>query len=186
MTAELKPVPDVAAPGLRVLFCGINPGLLSAQVGHHFAHPANRFWRVLHLSGFTERVLRPHEQAALLEAGLGITNLVSRPTAKASELTTAELREGRHHLEELVAEVRPRVVAHLGMGSYRSAYARPKAAIGRQQETMCSGETLVWLLPNPSGLQARYQLDELVSLFAQLQEAALTSPADGLGTDGGQ
>jgi TDG/mug DNA glycosylase family protein len=160
-------VPDVVGPGLRVLFCGINPGLRSAAEGRHFARPGNRFWKVLHLAGFTDRVLLPAEQWDLVPLGLGITNLVDRPTAAAAELTSAELRDGGARLAAKVATLRPQALAVVGMQAYRTAFALPKADAGRQPDPI--GGASVWVLPNTSGLQARYQLDDLVAMFAEVR-----------------
>src|SRR5437870_3143139 len=143
-------VPDVVRPGLAVLFCGINPGLYSGAVGHHFARPGNRFWKALEGSGFTDRVLSPFEERELLDRGLGITNLVERATAGAGELTAAELREGAAHLERKIRRFRPRFVAFLGLSAYRTGFQRDAAVPGPQEETL--GGSQVWLLPNPSGL----------------------------------
>ncbi|WP_329580975.1 G/U mismatch-specific DNA glycosylase [Kitasatospora sp. NBC_01250] len=162
-------IPDVSAPGLRVLFCGINPGLWSGATGHHFARPGNRFWPSLYRSGFTSRQLRPDEQGELLELGLGITNVVARASAKADELTRAELKEGGAALVERVTRLRPRVLAVLGIGAYRTAFGHPRASIGPQAEGV--GETEVWVLPNPSGLNAHYSLDALAAEFRKLREA---------------
>jgi len=167
-----KTVPDVIAPGLRVLFCGINPGLYSAATGHHFARPGNRFWPVLHQAGFTERVLLPREQYALLESGYGITNVVARATAGAAELSAAELRAGRRRLARKVQRYRPRCLAVLGVQAYRIAFGRPDANVGRQDETL-DGVTL-WVLPNPSGLNAHYQVNDLARLFGALKDATGT------------
>jgi len=161
------PVPDILGPGLSVLFCGINPGLKSAELGQHFARPGNRFWKALHLSGFTDRQLVPSEQDLLPSYGLGITNLVHRASAAASELTNDELRRGAVDLEAVVARGRPRVLAVVGVQAYRTAFRRPKAGIGLQEETVAG--VPVWVLPNTSGLQARYQLPELVELFGELR-----------------
>jgi TDG/mug DNA glycosylase family protein len=160
-------VPDVVGPGLRVLFCGINPGLRSAAEGRHFARPGNRFWKVLHLAGFTDRVLLPAEQWDLVPLGIGITNVVDRPTAAAAELTSAELRDGGAHLAEKVALLRPEALAVAGMQAYRTAFGHPRAEAGRQPEPI--GGAAVWVLPNTSGLQARYQLDDLVAMFAEVR-----------------
>ena len=173
LAAEGRTVPDVISPGLRVLFCGINPGLYTAAVGHHFAWPGNRFWKLLHEAGFTDRLLSPFEEAALLERGIGITNLVGRATANAAELTGSELRRGARLLEDKVSTMHPRIVAMLGMQAFRTAYRRPSAGIGLQPQAMA--EARVWLLPNPSGLQARYQLPELTMFFEELRAAL---PAD--------
>jgi double-stranded uracil-DNA glycosylase len=164
-----RTVPDLVAPGLRVLWCGINPSLYSAAVGAHFARPGNRFWKVLHQSGFTHRLLDPAEQRLLLEAGLGVTNLVARATASASELTAEELREGAARLERRVRRWKPAAVAFLGLLAYRRAWERPNAAIGPQPQKLAGAG--VWVLPNPSGLQARYQLPEMVRQWASFREA---------------
>jgi TDG/mug DNA glycosylase family protein len=165
-----KTVPDVIAPGLRVLFCGINPGLYTAAVGHHFARPGNRFWPALHASGFTARLLSPFEERALLELGLGITNVVSRTTASAAELTPADFIKGGRLLRNKVRRYRPKVVAILGVGAYRAAFGQPKAIIGEQEERIAGAR--VWVLPNPSGLNANYQLPDLERLFRALRLAA--------------
>jgi TDG/mug DNA glycosylase family protein len=162
-------VPDVLAPNLRVLFCGINPGLWSAAVGHHFARPGNRFWKALHLAGFTPRQLAPDDEAELLRLGLGITNLVDRATAGAAALTPEELRAGVERLTAKVASARPEVVAVLGVGAYRTAFARPKATIGPQPDLI--GGARSWVLPNPSGLNAHYQLPALAEAFAALRHS---------------
>ncbi len=165
-----KSVPDVIAPGLRVLFCGINPGLYTAAVGHHFARPGNRFWPALHASGFTGRLLSPFEERELLELGFGITNVVSRATAAASDLSKADFIEGGHKLAAKVARYRPRIVAILGVGAYRQAFGQPKATVGEQGERIHRAR--VWVLPNPSGLNANYQLPDLVRLFVELRKAS--------------
>ena len=157
---------DLVGPDLRVLFCGINPGTLSGQLGLHFARPGNRFWKLLCAGGFTQSVLLPAEQHILPRLGIGITNLVGRVTAGASELSVAELREGATQLEAKSEMLRPRCVAVLGLQAYRTAFRRPKAVIGAQPELL--GGALVWLLPNPSGLQARYQLPEMNEMFKSL------------------
>ena len=157
---------DLVAPHLRVLFVGINPGNLSAELGLHFARPGNRFWKLLAAGGFTDKVLPPAEQHLLPGLGVGITNLVGRATAAASALRTAELREGATTLEAKVEGLEPRCVAVLGMQAYRTAFRRPHAVIGRQPERL--GDALLWLLPNPSGLQARYSLSEMSDMFKAL------------------
>jgi TDG/mug DNA glycosylase family protein len=162
-------IPDVLAPDLRVLFCGINPGLWSGATGHHFARPGNRFWPALHRSGFTPRQYRPDEQDELLALGLGITNVAPRATARADELTPEELRAGGAALTERVARYRPRVLAVLGLGAYRTAFGRPRTAVGPQPDRL--GATEVWVLPNPSGLNAHYSLDALAAEFRTLREA---------------
>jgi double-stranded uracil-DNA glycosylase len=167
--ARHKTVPDVIAPNLRVLFCGINPGLYTAAVGHHFARPGNRFWPTLHRAGFTRRLLRPEEERELLADGYGITNVVDRATAAADELTEEEYVEGGRRLEAKVRRYKPHVLAVLGVGAYRTAFARRGAAVGRQDETV--GGAAVWVLPNPSGLNAHYQLNGLIEVFTKLRRA---------------
>jgi len=167
LAAAGKTVPDVIAPGLQVLFCGINPGLYSGAVGHHFARPGNRFWPVLHAAGFTDRVLSPFEERQLLAGGYGITNLVSRTTAGADELLLEELSQGGRKLQRKVRRYRPRYIAILGIGAYRRAFRRPRAVSGRQVETIDG--TLLWVLPNPSGLNAHYQLKDLAEVFGALR-----------------
>jgi double-stranded uracil-DNA glycosylase len=162
-------VPDVLRPGLRVLFCGINPGLWSAAVGHHFARPGNRFWKALHLGGLTPRRLGPDEEDELLALGLGITNLVERATAGAADLGPGELRAGGARLAAKAAAARPRMVAVLGVGAYRTAFARPKASVGPLPDPV--GGAAAWLLPNPSGLNAHYQLPDLAEAFAALRRS---------------
>jgi TDG/mug DNA glycosylase family protein len=152
-----------------VLFVGINPGLYSGAVGHHFARPGNRFWKALAGSGFTQRVLSPFEEPELLDSGLGITNLVDRATASAGELTPAEIRRGARALERKVRRLNPGIVAFLGLGAYRTAFDRPLAVPGPQPERL--GSSAVWLLPNPSGLNAHHQLEGLTRAFAQLGRA---------------
>jgi TDG/mug DNA glycosylase family protein len=167
--AEGRPVPDVLVSGLRVLFCGINPGLWSAAVGHHFARPGNRFWKALYQGGLTPRLLAPDEEDELLALGLGITNLVERATAGAAELGAGELRAGGSRLAAKAAATRPRVVAVLGVGAYRTAFDRPKAAVGPQPDPIAGSRA--WLLPNPSGLNAHYQLPDLAETFAELRRS---------------
>lgn len=171
MAAYGKGVGDVIAPGLKVLFCGINPGLYSAAIGHHFGRPGNRFWKALWKGGFTPRLLSPFEERELLALGWGITNLVARATALASELSPAELVAGRATLEDKVRRYRPGCVAVLGLGAYRTAFAAPRAGIGLQEPTLAGSR--VWVLPNPSGLNGHYQLDTLAGLFAELRQADL-------------
>jgi TDG/mug DNA glycosylase family protein len=165
-----KVLPDLIRPGLDVLFCGINPGLVSAATGHHFARPGNRFWPALHLAGFTPRQFRPDEQAELLNLGLGITNVVDRASARADELTRAELAAGGEQLVKKVVTYEPRWLAVVGVTAYRDAFGERKAAIGRQERLI--GSTRVWILPNPSGLNAHYTLPKLAAAFAELNAAA--------------
>lgn len=163
-----RSIPDVIAPGLRALFVGINPGLYSGATGRHFARPGNRFWPTIHRAGFTPRQLAPDEPDVLLELGIGITNIVNRTTATAAELSRDELIAGGARLRETVERYRPEVVAVLGVTAYRTAFDRPGAAVGRQDERI--GDAELWVLPNPSGLNAHYQLPELVRLFEQFRE----------------
>lgn len=164
-----KLVPDIIAPDLRVLFCGINPSLYSAAVQHHFARPGNRFWKTLYAAGFTDRVLSPTEDQALLEFGYGVTNLVERATARADQLASAELLAGHQALMAKVQHYRPQCLAILGVSAYRTAFRQPKATIGRQAEPF--QDALLWILPNPSGLNAHYQLPDLQQVYQQLQVA---------------
>ena len=163
-------MPDVIAPRLRVLFCGINPGLYTAAVGHHFARPGNRFWPALYAAEFTGQLVSPFDERELLQIGYGITNVVMRATATADQLTREELRAGGKRLVAKVRRYEPAFLAVLGLGAYRAAWERPKALIGRQEETI--GETVVWVLPNPSGLNAHYQAKDLARLFGELRIAA--------------
>lgn len=163
-----KTVQDVIAPGLRLWFIGINPGLYTAAIGHHFGRPGNRFWPVLYLSGFTERLLSPYEERVLLDYGYGITNLVSRATKSADELSPEELIQGGQQLEAKISSYHTGYVAILGVGAYRSAFGMPKAVIGEQPKTL--GGAKCWVLPNPSGLNAHYDLEGLAHLFRELRE----------------
>ncbi|MET8149041.1 G/U mismatch-specific DNA glycosylase [Actinoplanes sp. NPDC049668] len=165
-----RTIPDLVGPDLRVLFSGINPSLYSAATGHHFARPGNRFWPALHRSGFTGRLLHPSEQWSLPAEGLGITNVVARATARADELSPAELVAGGKLLADLVARWRPRYLAVLGVTAYRAAFARPKARMGPQDEPIAG--VPVWVLPNPSGLNASWQIDRLAEEFGRLRAAA--------------
>jgi double-stranded uracil-DNA glycosylase len=167
--AHGKTVPDVLAPELSVLFCGINPSLYSAATGHHFARPGNRFWPALHRSGFTRRQLRPEEQEELLTYGLGVTNIVARASARADELTRAELRAGARALTARVARYTPAVVAVAGISAYRFAFDRPAAVLGEQAERIADAR--LWVLPNPSGLNAHYQIAGLAKVFGELRAA---------------
>jgi TDG/mug DNA glycosylase family protein len=171
-----KPLPDVVAPGLDVLFCGINPSLVSAARGHHFARPGNRFWPALHLAGLTPRRLDPEEDRELLHYGLGVTNLVDRPTRTAAELDADELRAGAAALEGLVARYRPAAVAVLGISAWRLAFG-PADGIGPQGRRIVG--TAAWVLPNPSGLNAHYQLPQLARCYAQLRPAGPAIDAPG-------
>lgn len=163
-------MPDVTADGLRVLFCGINPGLMTAASGHHFARPGNRFWPVLHLSGFTPRLLKPSEQGELPSYGLGITNVVARATARADELTAQEYVEGGRLLTAKVERLRPRWLAVVGVTAYRAAFGDRKAAVGPQERTI--GVSRVWVLPNPSGLNAHWTATTMAEEFGRLRVAA--------------
>jgi double-stranded uracil-DNA glycosylase len=166
-------IPDVlpaAGEPFRVLFCGINPGLYSAATGWHFARPGNRFWPVLHQSGFTPRQLKPSEQDELARYGLGITNIAPRATAQAAELTAAELRDGAARLLALIDARRPRAIAIAGVTAYRTAFALPKAAIGPQPEPL--GTARLWILPNPSGLNASWTMPRIADAFRELRQTA--------------
>ena len=169
-TARDRLLPDLLGPGLRVVFCGINPGLWSAATGHHFARPGNRFWPALHASGFTPRQLHPSEQEALLPLGLGLTNVVPRASARADELSRAELVEGGRALRAKILEHRPRWLAVLGVTAYRSAFCHRTAQVGPQEETIA--QTRVWVLPNPSGLNAHWTPTALAGELARLRRAA--------------
>src|SRR2546423_1100930 len=158
---------DVLAPGLRIVFVGINPGLYTAATGHHFARPGNRFWPALHAAGFTSRLLHPSEQRELLTSGYGITNLVNRASATADELEPAEFVAGRRRLAAKIRKYRPQAVAFLGVGAFCHAFGLKAAKVGKQSERFEGAE--VWVLPNPSGLNANYQLPELVRLFKALR-----------------
>jgi len=171
-----RTIPDLVGPDLRVLFSGINPSLYSAATGHHFARPGNRFWPALHRSGFTPRLLHPSEQFELPSIGLGVTNVVARATTRADELSPAELVAGGALLAGLAAKWRPRYLAVLGVTAYRTAFGRRTAAIGPQAETV--GGVPVWVLPNPSGLNAHFQLDGLAAEFARLLSATVAGHDD--------
>jgi TDG/mug DNA glycosylase family protein len=163
-----KTLPDVIANGLDVLFCGINPGLYTAAVQQHFGRPGNRFWPTIHKAGFTPRLFHPSEQHGLLKHRCGITNVVARATTAAAELTPSELVEGSRMLDAKVRHYRPRVLAIVGIGAYRTGFNRPRARTGLQDETI--GDTRIWILPNPSGLNANYRPEELVTLYRELRQ----------------
>jgi len=168
--AHGRTVPDLIAPDLKVLFCGINPGLYSGATGLHFARPGNRFWPALYAAGFTSRLLHPNERDELLDSGYGITAMVRRATATAAELGDEEYRAGRIALEKKVRKYRPRWVAILGLGAYRVGFGEPRAKVGRQDELI--GGAGLWVLPNPSGLNANHQLPQLTEMFRELRIAA--------------
>ena len=169
-----RTITDVIAPGLDVVFCGINPSLYSGAVGHHFARPGNRFWPALHGAGFTDRLLSPFEDGTLPDSGLGVTNLVARATATAAEVSKEELRDGAAALGRKVRRYRPRAVAILGVSAYRDGWSRPDATVGPQDETL--EEVTLWVLPNPSGLNAHYQLPDLVRVFRELRTFVRARP----------
>ena len=162
-----RTVPDIVAPDLRVLFCGINPGLMSAATGHHFAKPGNRFWTTLYGAGFTPRLFRPDEEALLLTLGLGLTKFIHRATRAASELTDDEYVAGGRRITRMVQRYRPKVLASVGIDAHRRAFGQPKATVGLQAESI--GETALWVLPNPSGLNAHYKPQDFVRVFAELR-----------------
>jgi TDG/mug DNA glycosylase family protein len=166
--AEGKTVPDVIAADLKVLFCGINPGLYTAAIGHHFGRPGNRFWPALHAGGFSERLLSPFDERDLLPH-YGITNIVARASARADDLTEDELCEGARILQRKIGHYRPAFIAFLGITAYRTAFQRPKAVLGRQEEKL--GEAGIWVLPNPSGLNAHHSAADLARLFGELRQA---------------
>jgi TDG/mug DNA glycosylase family protein len=170
LAAANKTLSDLIAPGLKVLFCGINPGLYSAAIGHHFGRPGNRFWPTLHAAGFTPRLLDPRDERELLPLGFGITNVVRRASAAADELSEEEMIAGGKRLRAKVKRYAPRYLAVLGVGAYRVAFGKPKAVVGPQDEMI--GETKVWVLPNPSGLNAHYQAKALARVFRQLRDAS--------------
>ncbi len=169
LAAAGKTLPDVIAPGLDVLFCGINPGLYSSATGYHFARPGNRFWATLYRAGFTPRLLSPSEGREFPALGYGLTNLVERATARAHDLSADELEEGARHLKRKVRRYRPRFVAMLGVSAYRVAFARPKAMLGEQEEKLHTAR--LWVLPSPSGLNAYYQPGALARIYGELQRA---------------
>jgi TDG/mug DNA glycosylase family protein len=168
-----KTIEDVIGPDLDVLFVGINPGLWSGATGHHFARPGNRFWRAIHLAGLTPVLLSPDDQHELLDHGLGVINLVNRTTARADELADDELRAGVPPLVAKVERFRPRRVCFLGVSTYRVAFGKPKASLGRQPEAIGTSE--VWVLPNPSGLNAHYQLPDLARLYSSMNLRSASS-----------
>jgi len=170
-------IPDLVGPGLRILFCGINPGLRSAELGLHFGGRGNRFWKVLYGAGFTDRVFDPSEQARLPALGIGITNLVERATAAAAELGPEELQAGAAALEGRVRRLVPEWVAFVGIQAYRQGFGRRSAVVGRQPGRL--GPAGLWVLPNPSGLQAHYSLADMIEAFAGLRQAS------GMGRVGG-
>jgi TDG/mug DNA glycosylase family protein len=169
LAANGKFVPDLIAPNLKLLFVGINPGLYSAAVGHHFARPGNRFWPTLHAAGFTPRLLDPSEERELLKLGYGITNVVARASARADELSREELIAGGEVLRKKLRKFGPKAVAIVGAGAYRAGFNAPKAAIGLQPQPL-EGATL-WVLPNPSGLNANYQPADLKKIFTAVRQS---------------
>lgn len=168
LLAAGQTMPDILAPDLRVVFCGINPSVYSVVVGHHFARPGNRFWPTLHASGFTPRRFSPDEDAQLLELGLGITNVAEPSSVAAADLSNEQIKEGGRILRAKIEKFRPQVLAVLGIGAYRLAFDEPKATLGLQERTL--GDTRIWVLPNPSGLNAHYHPPQLAKLFTELRE----------------
>lgn len=173
--AHDKVIPDVIAPELHVLFCGINAGLYSAATGHHFARPGNRFWPTLYRAGFTPHLFSADEEQKLLALGYGITNIVSRATAAAAELNPAELQLGAQELIRKLEVYKPEVLAILGISAYRVAFNFPKATLGSQPHKI--GSTRVWVLPNPSGLNAHFPPIELARVFSAFRVAVSGYPA---------
>ncbi len=174
LAARDRRLPDLAGPGMRAVFCGINPSLYSAAVGHHFARPGNRFWPALARAGITDRVLKPSEQRELLDDGYGITNIVDRATARADELSTEELIAGAQNLERKIRRWKLAVLAVLGASAYRIGFGKARAQLGRQEHTV--GGAVVWVLPNPSGLNAHYQVPELARLYREMHEFVTRPP----------
>lgn len=166
--ASGKTVPDILVPGLKVIFCGINPGLYTALKGHHFARPGNRFWPTLYAAGFTPEKYQPHQEEELLQLGYGITNIVGRATANAAELSKTELIEGGIELVEKMILYQPQVLALLGLSAYRMAFGKPTAEIGLQEQTI--GQTRLWVLPNPSGLNAHFPPKKLALVYGELRK----------------
>ncbi|MEP0917791.1 G/U mismatch-specific DNA glycosylase [Leptolyngbya sp. DQ-M1] len=166
-------LPDIIAPNLKVLFSGINPSLYSAAVGHHFARPGNRFWKAIHLAGFTDRLLSPFEDRTMLDRGFGLTNLAARATARADELTNEDLAIGHQDLAEKLEQYQPKYLAVLGVSAYRTAFKQPKAQMGLQKELLHN--TTIWVLPNPSGLNAHYQIKDLAEVYGEFYEFATQS-----------
>jgi TDG/mug DNA glycosylase family protein len=175
LAAKDRTIPDLIARHLRVLFCGINPGLYSGATGHHFARPGNRFWPALYAGGFTPRMLSPWEKGELLRYGLGITNVVARTTATAAELSDDELQAGAKGLRRKVMRYKPKVLAVLGVGAYRTGFGCRTATVGVQKETI--GHTKIWILPNPSGLNAHFTPKALGALFKSLNESIPPQPS---------
>jgi len=174
LAARGKRVPDLVAPGLKILFVGINPGLYSAAIGHHFGRPGNRFWPALFASGLTPRLFSPFEEAELLKLGIGIVNIVDRATVGSAELLPAEFQAGAKRLRRKLLRFRPKFAAMLGIEPFKIAYGRPKPRLGPQDVVV--GRTRLWLLPNPSGLNAHFQVPDLARLFRALGRAASSSP----------
>lgn len=171
LAAVGRRVPDILGVGLRVVFCGINPSLYSAAVGHHFARPGNHFWPAIHRAGFTDRLLSPFEDHRLLEYGLGVTNIADRATATADLVREDELLAGARRRTRKLRRFRPAAVAFLGISAYRMAFGKPNATLGEQPEKLAG--CAAWVLPNPSGLNAHYQVDELARLYAELRRAVV-------------
>ena len=172
-------VPDLIGPGLRLLFVGINPGLWTAATQTHFAHPGNRFYPALLEAGIITRPIPPTgmtdaDRAHLVERGIGISNVVHRATARADELTRDELVAGGEELQALVRRVKPRVVAVAGITAYRAAFAQPKALAGPQPPDLTGawGDAEVWVVPNPSGLNAHETVASLAQAYAAPARAA--------------
>lgn len=165
--AKGKTLPDVVKKNLAVLFAGINPGLYTAAIGHHFGRPGNRFWPALHRSGLTDRLLSPHQEKELLKRGIGITNVVPWATATANELSGRDFERGCAILLAKVRRLTPKILAVLGMGAYRRAFHDSRAKMGLQDRRI--GKTRVWVFPNPSGLNANYQMPDFVKLFRRLR-----------------
>ncbi len=170
IAAKNKTIDDVIDYNLKILFCGINPGLYTAAIGHNFGRSGNRFWPSLFEAGFTPEILSPFDEKKLLNYGLGITNFVARATAKADEIQKEEFIEGGEILKEKIKKYKPKILAVLGIGAYRIAFDKSKAKVGLQEENI--GETKIWVLPNPSGLNAGYNFEKIVETLRELKIAS--------------
>lgn len=170
LAAANKTVPDIIGTNLKILFCGINPGLYTAAIGHHFGKPGNRFWQALYLTGFTPRLYSPFEDQKLLNLGFGITNLVSRSTATAAEISNQEFKTGGEILVDKIKKYQPLYTAFVGIGAYKLAFSKDKVKVGHQAGKI--ENTNVWVLPNTSGLNVNHRLTDFVELFNQLKKAA--------------
>ncbi|HEV2674733.1 MAG TPA: G/U mismatch-specific DNA glycosylase [Aliidongia sp.] len=172
MTGEQTsgPLPDIIASHLAVVFCGINPGMAAAAAGHHFVGRGNRFWRVIHLAGFTPEEIPPENDRSILQHRCGLTAVVGRPTARAEQLSAQEFLAAAASFERKIARYAPRFVAFLGKAAFGALSGRRDVAWGSQPTTL--GGAAVWVLPNPSGRNRSFDLDRLVGDYRQLYRAA--------------